>query len=208
MEVLIELKDIASLPEQLQVILVSGYLGYSIAYAGFRENERKDDVFYGILAFGIFGYLFYDFTRKSWASFLFPGIGALATSVLIAIFWRKYGRRWFNVALHRAAISNEDGIKTVWTRIIQDTTIAPRQIVVYLKDGTILECDDVQSFWDAPVPLYYTDSDGNIALYVTAKTLKDCEPKEVEHIRHGWGDKVTYVPKDQIASVQIRFQKR
>jgi len=38
MEVLIELKDIASLPEQLQVILVSGYLGYTIWYNAKRCN--------------------------------------------------------------------------------------------------------------------------------------------------------------------------
>jgi hypothetical protein len=203
-----ELKELTSLPEQLQVIVVSGYLGYSIAYAGYRDNERKDDLLYGILAFGIFGYVFYDFTWKNYASFFVPGIGALLMAVLVAIFWRKYGRNWFNLAMHRAAISNEDGIKTVWARINQDTSIAPRQIVVCLKDGSVLECDDVQSFMDAPIPLYYTDSEGNIALYVTTKTSKDGESKVAEHVRHEWGDKVTYLPKDQIASVQVRFKKR
>ncbi len=202
-----EIKDLTSLPEQLQVVFVSGYLGYCIAYAGYRENERTQDVLYGVLAFGIFGYVFYDVTRKYFVSFLIPGLGALVVSVLVAMLWRKYGKRWFNCVLHKAAISNEDGIRTTWTRIIQDTTIAPRQIVVYLKDGTVLECDDVQSFGEAPIPLYYTDSEGNIALYVTTKTVKDCEPKEVEHVRHDWGDKLTYIPKDQVASVQIRFQK-
>jgi hypothetical protein len=203
-----DLKDFTSLPEQLQVILVSGYLGYSIAYAGYRDNERKDDVLYGILAFGIFGYAFYDFTRKSYASFLVPGLGALLVTVLIAIAWRKYGRRCFNHVMHRAAISNEDGIKTTWTRIIQDTTICPSQVAVTLKDGSIFECDDVQSFCDAPIPLYYTDSEGGIALYVTKKTLKECDPKELKYTRHDWGDKITYIPKEQIACIEVRFQKK
>lgn len=203
-----ELKDFASLPEQLQVILVSGYLGYSIAYAGFRENERKEDVFYGVLSFGIFGYIFYDFTRKAHSSFLWPGLGALLVSVLIALFWRKYGRRWFNATLHKAAISNEDGIKTVWSRITQDTAIAPSQLVVQLKDGSVVECDDVQSFSNAPIPRYYTDSDGNVAFYATRKISATGEEKILQHTRHAdYGDKITYIPKDQIASISIRLLK-
>lgn len=203
-----ELKDFASLPEQLQIILVSGYLGYSIAHAGFRDNERKEDVFYGILSFGIFGYIFYDFTRSAHSSFLWPGLGALTVSVFVALFWRKYGKRWFNRILHKAAISNEDGIKTTWSRIIQDTTIAPSQLVVQLKDGNIIECDDVQSFVSAPIPLYYTDSDGNIAFYATRKIAPSGDVKELQYTRDAnYGDKITYIPKDQIASISIRFMK-
>lgn len=204
-----ELKDFTSLPEQLQVILVSGYLGYSIAYAGFRENERKDDVLYGILSFGMFGYLFYDFTRKSYVTFLLPGLGALLISVLIAMLWRKYGRYYFNLLLHRAAISNEDGIKTVWSRITQDTMIAPSQLVVCLKDGTILECDEVQSFSTAPIPRYYTDAEANVALYVTKKTTQTGDVKVMANVRdNDWGDRLTYIPKDQIASISIRLLKK
>lgn len=201
-----ELKDLASLPEQLQVIIVSGYLGYSIAYAGFRENERKEDVFYGILSFGIFGYVYYDFTRKAYSTFLAPGLGALLASVLIAMFWRKYGRRAFNALMHKASISNEDGIKTTWSRIIQDTSIAPKQIVVQMKDGTKYSCDDVQSFGDAPIPLYYTDTEGNLAIYVTQITAVDGTVTNVESVRDElWGDRITYIPAKDIANIDIRF---
>lgn len=204
-----EFKDIMSLPEQLQVILVSGYLGYSIAYSGFRDNERKDEMFYGILSFGIFGYIFYDFTRKAYLSFWFPGLGALLVSVLVALFWRKYGRRSFNTVMHKAAISNEDGIKTVWTKIVQDTNIAPTQLVVQLKDGSIIECDEVQSFGDAPIPRYYTDNDGNIALYGTSKISASGETIKCQYTRDAkWGDRITYIPKEQIASISIRFLKK
>lgn len=203
-----ELKDFASLPEQLQVILVSGYLGYSIAYAGFRENERKEDVFYGILSFGIFGYIFYDFTRKAHSTFLWPGLGALLVSVVIALFWRKYGRQWFNATLHKAAISNEDGIKTTWARIVQDTTIAPTQIVVQMKDGSKYTCDDVQAYGNAPIPLYYTDTDGNVAIYVTQKTATDGVETIVDAVRNeSWGDRITYIPSKDIANIDIRFVK-
>jgi hypothetical protein len=203
-----ELKDFASLPEQLQVILVSGYLGYSIAQAGYRDNERKEDVFYGILSFGIFGYIFYDFTRSGHSSFLWPGIGALAASVLVALFWRKYGKRWFNKVLHKAAISNEDGIKTTWAKIIQDTSIAPTQIVVQMKDGSKYACDDVQAFGDAPIPLYYTDTEGSLAIYVTQRTAIDGVETTVDAVRHeSWGARITYIPSKDIANIDIRFVK-
>jgi len=203
-----ELKDLVTLPEQLQVVFVSGYLGYSLAYAGYRDNERKEDLLYGVLSFGIFGFIFYDYFRKYFSSFLIPGLGALLVSILVAIFWRKYGKKLFCKALHRAAISNEDGIRTVWSRITQDTTIAPTQIVVHLKDGSKCECDDIDRFHDASIPSLYTDSEGSIALYVTKKTLPNGEVIEYSQIRSGWGDRITYIPKDQISSVAIRYLKR
>ena len=204
-----ELKDLATLPEQLQVILVSGYLGYSIAYAGFRDKEQKDVLFYGILSFGIFGFIFYDCVRKAYDSFLIPGLGALLTSVLVALFWRKYGKRWFFKMLHKAAISNEDGIPTVWSRITQDTTIAPRQLTVELKDGSKYICDDVDSFATAPIPMYYTDSEGNIAMHVTHKAKKDEAETPVAVVRHeSWGDRITYIPAKDIATIDFRFVKR
>jgi hypothetical protein len=203
-----ELKDIASLPEQLQVMLVSGYFGYSIAYSGFRDNERKDELLYGILSFGIFGYIFYDSIRNLFQTFILPGLGALLVSVLVAIFWRKYGRRWFNMILHRAAISNEDGIKATWARIVQDTTIAPTQIVVQMKDGSKYICDDVQSFGKSAIPRYYTDNDGNIALYVTHRTTADGTDIEVDSvIDEMWGHRISFIPSKDIANVDIRFVK-
>lgn len=124
------------------------------------------------------------------------------------MFWRKYGRRWFNKILHRAAISNEDGIKTTWTRIIQDTTVAPKQIVVQMKDGIKYTCDDVQSFANAPIPLYYTDTEGNLAIYITHKTTPDGNETSVEAVRHDtWGDRITYLQAKDIANVDIRFVK-
>lgn len=204
-----ELNGFASLPEQLQVILVSGYLGYSIAYAGYRDKERKDQLFYGILAFGIFGYIFWDATRQSYDSFLVPGLGALLISVVAAIFWRKYGRYWFNHLMHKAAISNEDGIDTTWNRILQDTRICPTQIDVYLKDGSVLRCDEVEKFIDAPIPLFYADAEGNLALYITRNKPAGGETVDVEGVRDsGWGDRITYLPKDQISRVSIRFVKK
>ena len=204
-----ELKDLATLPEQLQVIFVSGYLGYSIAYSGFRENERKEDLFYGVLSFGIFGFAIYDLSSPYFESFAIPGLLALLTSVGVAMLWRKYVKRWFFKMLHKAAISNEDGIPTVWSRITQDTTIAPRQLTVELKDGSKYICDDVDSFATAPIPMYYTDSAGNIAMHVTHKAKKDEAETPVAAVRHdSWGDRITYIPAKDIATIDFRFVKR
>lgn len=202
-----EINSLAALPEHLQIVLVSGYVGYITAYAGYRNKERKDELLYGILVFGLFGYIFYDFTRASYGHVFMPAVGAMLVSFLSAIFWRKYGRRLLCGLLHKAAISNEDGIKTVWERVIQDTTIYPTQLVVHLKDGSRLECDEVQAFSDAPIPRFYADNEGGIALYVNKRTAPDGSVKEMASVRDpDWGDRITYVPKEEIARIAVRFK--
>ena len=204
-----DISSITSLPEHIQIIFVSGYLGHVVANSGYRDKERKDELLYGILVFGLFGYMAYDLSRSLSEHILMPGLIALATSITVAIVWRKYLRDFLRKCIHKAAISNEDNIKGVWTGIIQNTRIAPTQIVIAMKNGAIFECDDVQQFNDAPIPLYYSDNDGNIALYVTSRTSPDGQKEEVQATRDpGWGDRITYIPAEEISNIDIRFMKK
>ncbi len=198
-----------NLPEHLQIIIVSGYLGHVVANSGYRDNERKDELLYGILVFGLFGYMAFDLSRGLSQHIILPGLIALATSIVVAIVWRKYLWDLLHKLLHKAAISNEDNIKGVWTGIIQNTKIAPTQIVVALKSGAVFECDDVQQFKDSPIPLYYSDNNGNIAIYVTKRTSPDGQEVEVKATQNpDWGDRITYIPAEEISNIDIRFLKK
>ena len=97
----------------------------------------------------------------------------------------------------------------VWTSIIQNTNAYSRQISVLLKNGTELECNDVSLFKDAAFPGYYTDNVGNIAIYVTKMTPLNGKPEEREYVTvENWGDLITYIPKSEISTVDIRLEKK
>lgn len=201
--------SLSQVPEHIQIILASGYLGYCLARSGYRYKERQDQLFYGVIVFGLIGYAVFLKAQSSLGIFwLSAGISVVA-SILSGIFWRKFGKKHTDKFLHWAAITNEDGIPSVWLRLTQDTTIAPTQISVSLKNGSRLNCNDVPAFAEMPVPSFYTDDDGNIAMYVTSRTNADGAVTEMNQIIDSdFGSRVTFIPKEEIARVAIRYLKR
>ncbi|MCI5120982.1 MAG: hypothetical protein D3908_07315 [Candidatus Electrothrix sp. AUS4] len=204
-----QIESLLNLPEYIQIVIATGYIGHSIAKAGFRDKERKDELLYSIMVYGLFGYAVYHTADSNGFCFLASALFAIISVVVAAIFWRKTGSRIFNKILHNAAISNEDGTPDVWTGIIQCTHAGPTQVVVVLKDGTELSCNDVQSFRNASFPKYYTDNAGNIAFYVTSIKKNDGTVKEMPSVRDSqWGDRLTYIPASEISRVMIRFKNK
>lgn len=199
-----------TLPEHIQITLATGYLGYSIAQSGYRKNERKDDMLYSILVYGLVGYMCYDLVRPFAAHFFLPAVAASVATSVTALIWRKKLRGLWYKFLHLSAISNEDNIPDVWSGIIQRTDVAPSQVTVFLKNGAVMKCDNISDFNDAPFPRYYTDTDGNFALYVTRdKQPSDTEMKDCPNVRDPhWGDRLTFIPKDEISHISIRFVKK
>lgn len=205
----VDIQTISALPEHLQIVLVTGYIGHAIARAGFRDKERPDELFYGILVFGLFGYIIYNLAKPHYTYFLIPSVLGAITTTAIALIWRKHLKHRWDSLLHSTSVSNEDSIKGVWVGLTQNTKVAPTQITVLLKNGISLECNNVQSFGNAPFPRYYSDNDGNLAIYVTKRILADGTEKVLAHTRdETWGDKITFIPKEEISNVGIRFLDR
>ncbi len=198
-----------NLPEYIQIVIATGYIGYSTAKLGLRDKERKDELLYGIIVYGLFGYIAYDLLKPGFTHFLFPAVFSTCFVVVIACLWRKYVKRIFNHFFHKIGVLNEDGTPSVWVGMTQCTHAGPTQIKVLLKDGTSLICNDVQSFSDAPFPRYYTDNEGNIGLYVTSLKKAGGTTKNMPTVRDkNWGDRLTYVPNSEISRIMIRFKKK
>ncbi|ADW16393.1 hypothetical protein Despr_0204 [Desulfobulbus propionicus DSM 2032] len=204
-----DIENLLNLPEYIQIVIATGYIGHSIARSGLRDKERKDELLYGIIVFGLFGYVAFDLVKPFFSYFLIPAIIAVVSVVVISCLWRKVGKPLTNTIFQNAGVLNEDGIPNVWTGITQCTHAGPTQVKVLLKDGSALICNNVQSFGDAAFPKYYTDNDGNIALYVTSIRKTDGTTKEMTTVRDAdWGDRLTYVPASEISRVMIRFKKK
>lgn len=203
------IEEFFNIPQYIQIVIVTGYIGFRIARSGLRERERKDELLYGILVYGLIGYIIYDLCMPFYKYVLVPAIVSTATTILVAIFWRKYGSNFWNDAMHKLQVSNEDGTPDVWSGITQCTSSGPTQVEIILKDGTSLACNDVQSFSDAPFPRYYTDNFGNMAIYVTHKKNPNSDKKEQKTVRDAeWGDRITYVPSQCIERVLFRFKHK
>ncbi len=201
-----DIQNFFNLSESLQLVIASGYIGYIISQFGYRKNERGDEFFYGMITFGLLGTMFFHIWASLFPGFPLPAFLSILCVIVLALLWRKWLRRCFFAVLHLAKITNDDGISTVWSRITQDTEMAPTQVMVEMSDGSAYFCENVSAFDDALIPRYYTDDDGNIAMYVTKyiNTRGETEPCKNVRDEH-WGDMVTYIPKDMIKSVNFRF---
>ncbi|MEW5248698.1 hypothetical protein [Microbulbifer discodermiae] len=182
-----------------------------MARQGFREGERKDELLYGILVYGLIGWLvFYYVLNLRSGSYILASLAAALSCWVTGLLWRGWGQRWYFELLYRAGLTTDNGQGALWNRLQQDTRISPTQVVVTLLDGTKLSCDSVQEFDDAAVPLYETDRAGNIALYVNLKKKPDWEDwKAVESVRSSsWGDNLTYIPSREVRHVEVRYLKK
>lgn len=205
------LKELIDLPLYIQVVLATGYIGYSVAQQGFRQKERKDELLYGILIYGLLGWLIFYYTFFTWSwPFWVAGLLSVVICWGTGLFWRAKGRRWYFELLYWAGLTNDNSMGSLWNRLQQDTSISPTQIVVTLMDGTKLSCDSVLDFDNSAVPLFETDHDGNIALYVNLKKKTDWEDwRAVESVRSdSWGDNLTYIPSREVKHVEVRYIKK
>lgn len=195
-------------PMHIQVALASGYVGYSLARRGLRERERTADVWLCVLAFGLVGLVGWDAAGRVGEALAWKAAAAVLASAASGALWRRWGRRRLTLALGAAGISRENELGQSWQRIIQDTSMAPTELRVTLKDGTVLKCYDVQSFGDAALSRGTFDNDGNVALYVTDVIASDGTEREANDVRDPvYGDLLTYVPREEILHVGIRLKK-
>ncbi|MFS1525834.1 hypothetical protein ACL7TT_17260 [Microbulbifer sp. 2304DJ12-6] len=202
------------LPVYVQLVLVTGYIGYTVANQGFREGERKDELLYGILVYGLIGWLVFYYVQQELSSFAWVFIIAALAAASVCwgagLLWRRWGRKWYFELLYRLRLTTDNSQGSLWNRLQQDTGIWPTQMVVTMMDGTKLCCDAVQDFDNAAVRLFETDQTGNIALYVNRKKKPDWENwKTVESVRSdSWGDNLTYIPSREVRYVEVRYLKK
>lgn len=200
--------DWLALPIQIQIVLATGYMGHCLARRGYPGKDNGTALWFGVLSFGLFGWAGWELAGRCTASFLAKMPAAVAAAVGVGLLWRLWGRATTMKALRWARISWEDDLGPAWTRMIQDTRMAPTEVRVKLKNGDVLKCFDVQSFGDAALPCGTFDNDGNVALYVTDVISANGEERTLADVRNSiYGDLVTHVSREDILHVSIRYKK-
>lgn len=201
-----KLDDVIELPLYFQVALGCGFVAYMIAMHGRRKDEKAMDLFFGVIAFSLPSMLPWFASEKIGAPAWIGICSAITFSLCLGIIWRKWGKKLFYKVMHEAEISTDSGYKSTWQRIIQDVDIIPMQVFVTLKDGKILSCEQLGDFYDAAIPRWNIDDEGNVAIYVTHIDGKE---ENATSLRvEEWGDLITYIPSSEIYTVAFRCLKK
>lgn len=200
-------ETILSLPLHLQISLASGYLAYLIAYAGIRQHHTASEVFFRSLAFGMIAtaVLLSTAAEGSREPYMRAVVAVIAT-ISVGALWRWRGMRWSRKIFHGSNISWTDDIPTAWLSITAtDTDARPSQLSVDLQCGRVLLCEDTRDFKDSPYGPCVFGLDGSIAMYVTAEMRTDGSWLEQKDVRHGDGDRLTFIPASEVRRVDLRF---
>lgn len=198
--------QVLALPLAVQAALGLGYLGYVIAFVGRRSAHRVEDTIFVSLAFGSVAYLTMlgaDLEAK-------PLIGlsaAAAAIVIVAIAWRVVVQPAALWMFRRAKVSDFDVHATAWAGFLDAVNIQRvHQATVHLHDGRALFCSACDVYADHPLGRLYLGSDGGVALVVDVIRHPDGREEDLaEEVRaDGWGLRVTFVPPEQIARLELR----
>ncbi|MEM0954963.1 MAG: hypothetical protein AAGI24_12550 [Pseudomonadota bacterium] len=200
-----EIKDLLELPVYLQLMLVSGYVGYSTTRRGQADKQRADQVLYGVLVFGFIGSFAYDFAESRGLPFWWGVAASVGASWIAGVVWTLKLRNYYFLLLHRARVTNADDYDSTWDKLSLDTSIAFTQVVVYKKDGSAYSCEKLPDYDRAPIPRFQTDKTGAIALYAEFKKRPDSDDWEEQDVNGDeWGTLLTYIPGSEVAEIRLR----
>lgn len=197
------LTDLSALPWTTQLVLASGYCGYLVAYVGIRYNHKAADTIFSSLAFGLVALLCLaiPFPVVTWAK----GIAAFMSSIAMGVLWRAWLREAIRELANKLHYSWADGTQSAWDRVQENSKYPPSQLAVETQDGWTFYCTDAHKVMDLPFGPFILGTNGDVLMYVDKSEAPGKEPADVEGVFDEWGSQITYLPKDRIARIAIRF---
>lgn len=195
--------DWYNLPIEIQTALAGGYLAYCVAYAGLLPERGALHVAMRSFTFGLPAFLICRALTEH--SVVLAVALAVLGAVTLGAVWRIWGRSLWMGLMQALNVHWDDSLISTWTALIQQRNPRIDQISVHTKDGRVLYQNE-NTFQDAPLRGIYLGSDGGIVMVVQEEEL----PDGTTEVRKGitdprGGTRVTYIPADQIARVNIRW---
>ena len=200
------------LPWQTQLVGVSGYFGYVIAYSGRREGHQTFDTAAISLCFGsvcLFVLSTEAFFKGCWPNLpkqVVPILSVVA-SVFAGALWRAFLRHFTHDLLKKISRSDDDGLLSAWGTVIQNQTVSYTQLIVTLNDGRVLESYPLGDFSSWPNGPCTLGNDGSIAMYVT-HIEENGAGRQTNGINDEDGMRITFIPVNQIKEVDFKRKKK
>ncbi|MCU9850388.1 hypothetical protein OEZ60_20595 [Defluviimonas sp. WL0024] len=198
-----EFQSLLSLPLETISVLAAGYIGYRIAYVGHDETHQTIDVLFASLVFALIAKLASD----RLAVFDAPAIaatGGVVAAIGAAAIWRGFLEEFVRSLLRVARVTSSDRHVTAWHSVRLRRAFAPTWIMVRLKSGRRLMCNDLSRFScfsDGPCIF---GEDGSVALFVTDRSEAGSEEWEEAELQDpAFGTALTYVPASEIEEIRV-----
>lgn len=200
---------LTELPWVTVLTVASGYCGYFVAHQGNRAHHQTADITLGTLAFGFPSLIVFQSLQSLWqfpiSSLIWSLLGFLV-SVITGAVWSRYGRHQSDEILRKLGATLSDDCPSAWAALGRDPNIITKQISVKLTNGDVYLSEDLWEFRKLPYGPCTFGGNGDIILYVTHVRYSDGDSFEM--LEQGnieeWGREATYIPKEQIARVDIR----
>lgn len=200
-----DIENLLNLPFDTLFVLAVGYMGYRAAYIGRGSGKNAVETVFLSTVFAMFArattLALATTDLDIWAVYPLAALVVLG----VALLWRRWLQEWMFRALRRIGIYDHDGFSSVWESMLARPLPPVSQLVVRLKSGKRLMCDQVGRFNASPLGPCLLGEDGSVALYVThAMTGEDEGWVEMEPVDDDWGQAMTFIRADQISEVEIR----
>lgn len=199
------LAQLLNLPFDTLAVLACGYIGYRVAFVGHDGPHSPIDVVFSSLIFAALAKAAMIFHGPPSVLAAIPAFGSVFVSALL---WRMWFAPMMQESFRKRGISDHDRGRTVWETMLMRKLNCPTQMVVDLKDGSSLMCDDLKRFEDNPLGPCLLGPDGSVAIYVTAHRDANADnfiQHECEYVSDpNWGSMMTFIPASEIAQVRMR----
>ncbi len=196
--------ELWELPLALQVSLATGYLGYSVAYAGLRRGHGAIEPTFLSFVFGAPTAIMAA-TAPTSPLAVTASFGA-AMTLGAALIWRHWGRMAWVELTRGLGLNAEDGLTNAWDGVLARQGLNIDQMSVHTADGRILYLSDKRGLRGKPFDGLYLGADGSVLMAVQKERLPDGSLQERTDLSDPeWGTRLTYIPADQVLRINARF---
>lgn len=204
----------------LLLSLIPGFLAYRIYTIDKQWSSiNQINILFSVLSFGIPIKILSDVISSGWlVHSLVDDVAGLSPfvsiflAVLTGIAWKKYGHGLFHRLLAASMVTKEDNEGNAWRQIFNNPRTYVSQIVVCLKSGEWMMCEDTNRFnkySKAHIYPYYADANGGIYFIATHRKTDFSRPwQPLINVDSGdeWGVRVTYLKESDIARIDFRLR--
>lgn len=197
--------QLLTLPLDTLAVLAFGYIGYRIAFVGHDGPHRPIDTVFSTTIFAFLAKAAMIFHGPPSVLAAFPAFGSVFVAALL---WRMWLAPMMQTSFRNRGIIDHDRGRSVWETMLMRKLNCPTQMVVDLKDGSSLMCDDLNRFKSDPLGPCLLGPDGSVAIYVTSHRNDNADeftPHDDRYISDPtWGSMMTFIPASEIAQVRMR----